>query len=214
MTVVVNEIFYSIQGESLFSGRPCVFIRLTGCNLRCSYCDTVYAYSDGVEMEIPDILDRIARYNCPLIELTGGEPLLQPETQTLAVRLLEEEYEVIVETNGSVDIRIIDDRCAKIVDIKCPTSGENNKNDLENLNRLTQNDQLKFVIGNYEDFLFAKILIETKCADINRGNILFSPVFGKLVPSTLAEWILDIHLDVRLHLQLHRYIWPDKERGV
>ena len=214
MTLLVNEIFYSIQGESLYAGRPCVFVRLTGCNLRCSYCDTTFAYADGVEMEIADISAAVSGYKCPLIELTGGEPLLQPETPLLVHRLLNKGYVVLMETNGSLDIRMVDDRCIRIVDVKCPSSGESDKNDLENLNRLTKIDQLKFVIGNYEDFVFAKTLVLSACTHVARDRILFSPVFGKLVPSILAEWILNAHLDVRLHLQLHRCIWPGIERGV
>ncbi|MBU4126432.1 MAG: radical SAM protein, partial [Proteobacteria bacterium] len=156
MSLIVNEIFYSIQGESIYSGIPCVFIRLTGCNLRCSYCDTAYAYYEGVELRIEEILSRVDNYKCPLIEITGGEPLLQGDTPLLIDRLLEKKYEVLLETNGSIDISVVDNRCIKIVDIKCPSSGENDKNDLENLKRLNQKDQIKFVVGNREDYEFAK----------------------------------------------------------
>ena len=133
MTLWVNEIFYSIQGESLSAGRPCVFVRLTGCNLRCTYCDTRYAYEEGTMMAIADVVDRVSYFKCPLIEITGGEPLLQEGTPSLIYKLLENGYEVLLETNGSLDISGIDQRCIKIVDIKCPTSGESNKNDFDNI---------------------------------------------------------------------------------
>ncbi len=214
MTLLVNEIFYSIQGESLYSGRPCIFIRLTGCNLRCIYCDTAYAYEDGVKMDITEIMDKITAYNCSLVEVTGGEPLLQNKTPLLIYRLLEKGYEVMMETNGSLDIAVVDERCIKIVDIKCPASGESDKNDLENLKKLNNNDQIKFVIGNDEDYEYAKEIIDSKCPGFPKSQILFSPVAGEMEPDQLAEWILKDNLNVRLHLQLHKIIWPDKLRGV
>lgn len=214
MTLLVNEIFYSIQGESLYSGRPCIFIRLTGCNLRCIYCDTAYAYEDGVKMDITEIMDKITAYNCSLVEVTGGEPLLQNKTPLLIYRLLEKGYEVMMETNGSLDIAIVDERCIKIVDIKCPASGESDKNDLENLKKLNNNDQIKFVIGNDKDYEYAKEIIDSKCPGFPKSQILFSPVAGEMEPDQLAEWILKDNFNVRLHLQLHKIIWPDKQRGV
>jgi 7-carboxy-7-deazaguanine synthase len=214
MTLLVNEIFYSIQGESTFSGRPCIFVRLAGCNLRCSYCDTRYAYEQGVDMEITEIMNRIAAYQCQLVEITGGEPLLQSQTPILIYRLLENGYEVMLETNGSLDISRVDGRCVKIVDIKCPTSGESDKNDLENLNRLGSKDQVKFVIGNRSDYDYAKEIVHSISPDFSEEQILFSPVSEKIPPSRLAEWILEDNLNVRLHLQLHKIIWPDKLRGV
>ena len=144
MSLKVNEIFYSIQGESTFAGRPCVFVRLTGCNLRCSYCDTRYAYEEGNELEIDEILRRVKSYTCPLVEVTGGEPLIQKETPFLLRRLLDEGYQVLLETNGSQDISRVDKRCIKIIDIKCPSSGESDKNDLRNLEKLDQ-DEIKFI---------------------------------------------------------------------
>lgn len=156
MTLLVNEIFYSIQGESLSAGIPCVFVRLTGCNLRCSYCDTPYAYDEGTKMAITEILKEVAAFRCPVVEITGGEPLLQNNTPLLIQSLLEDGYEVLLETNGSIDIGLVDDRCIKIVDIKCPTSGESHKNNLYNLNRLNAVDQIKFVIGDREDFRYAQ----------------------------------------------------------
>lgn len=214
MTLLVNEIFYSIQGESTYSGRPCIFVRLAGCNLRCSYCDTRYAYEQGVKMELTEIVSRIADYKCPLVEITGGEPLLQSDTPTLIYRLLENGYEVLMETNGSLDIRGVDGRCIKIVDIKCPTSGESDKNDMENLKRLGPKDQVKFVIENRMDYEYAKETIDSNCPDFPEEQILFSPVSEGIAPAQLAKWILEDNLNVRLHLQIHKIIWPDRKRGV
>ena len=214
MTLLVNEIFYSIQGESTHSGRPCIFVRLTGCNLRCSYCDTRYAYEQGAKMELTEIVSRIADYKCPLVEITGGEPLLQSKTPTLIYKLLENGYEVLMETNGSLDISGVDGRCIKIVDIKCPTSGESDKNDMENLKRLRPKDQVKFVIENRIDYEYAKETIDSNCPDFPEEQILFSPVSEGIAPSQLAKWILEDNLNVRLHLQIHKIIWPDRKRGV
>ena len=215
MTLKVNEIFHSIQGESSFAGRPCVFVRLTGCNLRCSYCDTQYAYQQGTEIEIREIIDKVSLYRCPLVEITGGEPLIQEETPTLILELLNKGYEVLLETNGTQDISKVDDRCVRIVDVKCPSSGMENKNDPENICRLTQGDELKFVIGTEEDYTYAKGILDSP--DLKAGNpniINFAPAFGELHPKLLAEWILEDHLDVRLNLQIHKYIWGPEQRGV
>jgi len=215
VTLKVNEIFHSIQGESTYAGRRCVFVRLTGCNLRCSYCDTQYAYDEGEELEIDDILDRIASYQCSLVEITGGEPLIQQETPILVNRLLAGGYSVLVETNGSQDISQIDAHCVKIVDIKCPSSGESAQNDLENLNRLTDHDEVKFVIANREDYKFAKEMLGSLSSGFCRKRpVHLSPVFGKIEPKTVAEWILKDRLYVRLHLQLHKFIWSPNQRGV
>jgi len=214
MSLLVNEIFYSIQGESTYSGRPCTFIRLAGCNLRCSYCDTQYAYEEGVRMEVTQIMHRVAAYKCPLIEITGGEPLLQNKTPLLISKLLENRYIVLMETNGSLDIRRVDERCIKIVDIKCPSSHESDKNDLGNLKRLHSKDQIKFVIGNHEDYIYAKSIISSHCPVFPGDRILFSPVYEKILPADLADWILKDDLNVRLHLQIHKYIWPGREKGI
>ncbi|MEE8431498.1 MAG: radical SAM protein [Candidatus Desulfatibia sp.] len=214
MTLLVNEIFYSIQGESINSGRPCIFIRLTGCNLRCSYCDTRYAYEEGTPMDVGEILDRLAAYQCSLVEITGGEPLLQHDTPLLIHRLLENGYEVMMETNGSFDISRVDGRCMKIVDIKCPSSGASEKNDLKNLKRLNLIDQIKFVVGCREDYLYAKEIIKSIPPGFPMERVLFSPVSDKMSSDILAGWILEDALDVRLHLQLHKIIWPDEPRGV
>jgi len=214
MTIKVNEIFYSIQGEALFTGCPSVFVRLTGCNLRCSYCDTIYAYNEGRDMEIPDILHRLSDYNCRIVEITGGEPLLQDETPALVDRLLESNYTVLIETNGSMNINMINEKCIKIVDIKCPSSNESDKNDLQNLKRLSSHDQIKFVIGNRDDYEYAKTVMVLKNNSVPDYNVFFSTVTENLSPAKLAEWMLKDNLKARFQLQLHKIIWPDIERGV
>ena len=214
MTLIVNEIFYSIQGESLNSGRPCVFVRLTGCNLRCAFCDTGYAYEEGNEMEIGAIIDQVSAYHCTLVELTGGEPLVQEETPKLIDALIKNNYEVMMETNGTLDIDRVSNKCMRIVDIKCPSSGEAQNNDYRNIEKLTKRDQLKFVIGSREDYMFAKDVVSSECKTIEPDHILFSPVYDILMPDILAGWILKDRLNVRFHLQLHRIIWPDITRGV
>jgi 7-carboxy-7-deazaguanine synthase len=211
----VNEIFFSIQGESSHAGRPCAFIRLTGCNLRCSYCDTTYAYDEGSWLEIPEIERQIRSFDCRLVEITGGEPLLQAQTPELIRTLLDRQYTVLLETNGSREIGVVDERCIRIVDVKCPSSGESEKNRLENFDIITPNDEVKFVIGNREDFVYAKSIISTH---LSHGNglkpPLISPVFGRMNPESLARWILEDHLDVRLQIQLHKVIWGAEKRGV
>lgn len=215
MSLTVNEVFYSIQGESSFAGRPCVFIRLTGCNLRCSYCDTRYAYEEGTEMELDSIMDHVSSYRCPLVEITGGEPLIQEDTPQLIRRLLERGFEVLLETNGSQNIQRVDDRCIKVVDMKCPSSGMEARNDLENLKRLGSGDELKFVIGNRMDFEYAKgVLDEFRKYFSAKSPVHFSPVFGELEPKLLAQWILEERLEVRLQLPLHKILWDPNQRGV
>lgn len=211
MSLRVNEIFYSIQGESVYSGRPCILLRLTGCNLRCSYCDTLYAYEDGTEMDLDAIIKKVNSFKCTLVEITGGEPLIQPETPLLIYNLLENGLEVMIETNGSLDISVVDERCMKIVDMKCPSSMESDKNDLENLKRLNMKDQVKLVIGTRKDYEYAKMIIGLMPLDFPGHHILLSPVFGRIQSSKIANWILEDKLDVRFHLQLHNIIWPDGE---
>ena len=215
MPLKVNEIFYSIQGESTYAGRPCVFVRLTGCNLRCTYCDTQYAYKEGGIMEVNHIFEQVDPHQCRLVEITGGEPLAQDDTPILIESLLDDGYEVLLETNGSMDISGVDERCVKIVDIKCPSSGMKDRNDLENLNRLSHRDEIKFVLGTREDYEFAKQVIRYReLGPKMTSPINFSPIFGQLAPKDLAQWILEDHLEVRLHLQLHKYIWGPQARGV
>lgn len=215
MALKVNEIFYSIQGESSFAGRPCVFIRLTGCNLRCSYCDTQYAYDDGKKMSINEIMERVASYQCPLVEVTGGEPLIQKATPSLIWSLLEKGYEVLLETNGTQGMDQIDDRCVKIIDIKCPSSGESEMACLENLSKINDRDEMKFVIADRQDYEYSKKVMDNICSRSPRMNpVHFSPVFGNMDPKVLAKWILEDHLPVRLHLQLQKIIWGPSRRGV
>jgi len=214
MSLIVNEIFYSIQGESTHAGLPCVFVRLTGCNMRCAYCDTAYAYDKGHPMQISEILDSIAVFRCKVVEVTGGEPLLQDTTPDLISSLLRKNYQVLLETNGSFDIRMVDPRCARIMDVKCPGSGEHEKCDLANFKHLGKNDQVKFVIGDRRDYEYARDMLKKIPSSMPTGNLLFSPNTEKLAPAKLAEWILEDHLQTRLHLQLHKTIWPDIDRGV
>jgi 7-carboxy-7-deazaguanine synthase len=213
MHLIVNEIFYSLQGESLFAGLPCVFIRLTGCNLRCSYCDTQYAYVDGHAMSVEQILSHVAGYHCPLVEITGGEPLIQENTPELIHRLICNRYTVLLETNGSIGIGCVDSGCIKIVDIKCPGSGESHKNHLPNLNLLLPHDQVKFVLTDPMDYEFAKHIIHSTWGLHPPVPIFFSPAHHRLDPAELAEWMLKDCLNVRLHLQLHKIIWPGIEKG-
>jgi len=215
VTLKVNEIFYSIQGESSYAGYPCAFVRMTGCNLRCTYCDTRYAYEEGEALEIFEILDRVRSYGCPLVEVTGGEPLVQEETPALILCLLDAGFKVLLETNGSLDIGRTDPRCIRIVDMKCPSSGEVERNDLENLRRLTGRDELKFVLGDRSDYEYARGILQLmNQAPARVGHIHFSPVFGELAPDLLAGWILEDRLEARLSLQIHKIIWDPVQRGV
>jgi 7-carboxy-7-deazaguanine synthase len=213
----VNEIFYSIQGESTFAGMPCQFIRLTGCNLRCHDCDTRYAYHEGVEMSVAQITGRIRAVGCPLVEVTGGEPLIQPDTPGLIKAMLDEGFEVLLETNGSLDISVVDARCVRIMDLKCPSSGMADHNRLENLQHLTDRDQIKFVVGDREDYGFARDFVASGplASFVARGGtVLFSPVHDRLSPRDLAGWILEDQIRVRLQIQLHKIIWGAEVRGV
>jgi 7-carboxy-7-deazaguanine synthase len=208
----VNEIFYSIQGESSFSGIPFVFIRLTGCNLRCAYCDTKYAYEEGEKLTVGQVLKEVEEFECDYVEVTGGEPLLQENTPLLVDSLIDKGFKVLVETNGTKDISVLSDEAIIIMDIKCPSSGEVGKMDWKNLNRLKSKDEVKFVIAEKSDYDWAKGIIEEKDL-IGKVKILMSPVTEKLPPALLANWILEDNLDVRLQLQLHRILWPDAKRG-
>lgn len=214
MALTINEIFHSIQGESLHAGRPCIFIRLTGCNLRCSYCDTRYAFSEGRPMEMEAILAQIPSFDCRLVELTGGEPLLQNEATDLITVLLDAGYEVLLETNGSRPIEGVDPRCVRIVDVKCPGSGESERMHWANLAHLTAKDQLKFVIQDRADYDYAVSVTRRKPDLLPWDHLLFSPLRDKLPPSELARWMLADGLEARLQLQLHTIIWPDRDRGV
>ena len=209
----ITEIFKSVQGESSFTGLPCVFVRLTGCNLRCQYCDTEYAFYGGKGMTIDETIKVIKEFGLRLVEITGGEPLLQTESLDLMKRLLSLDYKVMLETGGSISIQDVPKEVIKIVDLKCPSSGEMGKNDLKNLFRLAGHDEVKFVIGNREDYEWSRgILEEYKLQD--KANILFSPIFDVLSLRLLAEWILEDNLSVRLQTQLHKHIWDKHATGV
>lgn len=205
----INEIFFSIQGESSRAGLPCIFVRLTGCNYRCRYCDTDYAYEEGRVMAIEEIVDIVKSFPCSLVEITGGEPLLQGETPSLVVHLLELGFDVMLETNGSLPIDLIDSRCHRIVDFKCPDSGEAEGNDWGNIKRLKELDEVKFVLSSRTDFDFAcKTLQRITRENPPFTNIaLFSPNTALLEPRLLAEWILQSGIRVRLQMQLHKLLW-------
>jgi 7-carboxy-7-deazaguanine synthase len=209
----VNEIYYSIQGESTFAGKPCVFIRLTYCNLRCSYCDTEYAFYEGEDKSIEEVVDEVKKYNCKLVEVTGGEPLVQKEAIHLMKKLCDDGYEVLLETGGSLPIDSVDKRVRVILDLKCPSSNMKGKNLYENLDHLKPIDEVKFVIGAREDYEWAKEIIN-KYKINEKCEILFSVVFDKLEPLTLTTWILEDKLNVRFQLQMHKFIWKPEERGV
>jgi len=214
LSLIVNEIFNSIQGESSYAGLPCTFIRLTGCNLRCSYCDTTYAYHEGSERSINKILKKVLSLMCGLVEITGGEPLMQEETPTLIDALIQEKYTVLLETNGTFNLNAVNNKCIKIVDFKCPSSNEK-KNDLYNLKRLSCHDEIKFVIANKTDYIYAKKILRIIRQQLSLENTVhFSPVFDCLEPKNLAKWIIGDHLDVRLNMQLHKIIWDRNKRGV
>lgn len=209
----INEIFFSIQGESTFAGKPCVFIRLTYCNLRCSYCDTEYAFHDGKDMQIDEIIAEVRKYNCNLVEVTGGEPLFQKGSNELLTRLCDEGFSVLLETGGHMPIEDVDDRVTIILDIKTPSSKMAKKNLYTNFEHLKSFDEIKFVIGSREDFDFSLETIK-KHDLIDKNNILFSSVFDELENQKLAEWILEENINVRMQLQMHKYIWDPNKIGV
>lgn len=212
MPVTVTEIFHSIQGESSHAGRPCTFVRLSGCNLRCAWCDTQYSWEPGKAMSRKDVLWAVARHRCRLVEITGGEPLAQRETPLLAKKFLEHGYEVLVETNGTLPIDVLDERVTAIVDIKCPSSAMHTVTDWSNLERLREKDELKFVIADREDFEYAADIVRRILPQVR--PIHFSPVLAQLAPAELSAWILEEKLPIRLGLQLHKLIWDPETRGV
>jgi 7-carboxy-7-deazaguanine synthase len=212
--LTVNEIFHSIQGESTFAGEPCVFVRLTACDLRCSWCDTVYAFHEGRKMSVDDVVAEVERYGCPTVEVTGGEPLLQQDVYALMSRLLEGGKRVLLETGGHRSIEHVPAGVIRIVDVKCPGSGEADKMDWANLQRLSATDQVKFVIRDRQDYEFARDVVAREQLSGRAGCVLFSPVHGVMHARELAEWILADRLAVRLQLQAHKYIWSPDTRGV
>ena len=207
----VNEIYASIQGESSHTGLPCVFVRLTGCNLRCSWCDTAYAFHEGRELSLEEVVQQVETFSLPLVEITGGEPLMQEDVYPLMEALLEKGYKVMLETGGAIPIDRVPETVIKIVDIKCPGSGEDKKNHLQNLEFLSEHDELKFVLLDRADYEWSRELLKS----INPTNqILFSPVYDKLDLKDLSQWILEDKLPVRLQTQLHKVIWSKNAIGV
>ena len=209
----VNEIFHSIQGEARAAGRPCVFVRLTGCNLRCSWCDTEYAFHEGRRMTVDEVLAEVASSGCRLVEVTGGEPLLQAESVVLMQRLLAGGYEVLLETGGGVGIEAVPPGVGIILDIKCPGSGEAEANVWSNLDLLPQGSQVKLVVRDQDDFLWAADTVRSRELT-PRFDVFVAPVQGRCDPGDLAAWILKSGLDVRLQIQLHKVLWPNRDRGV
>ena len=209
----VTEIYKSVQGESTYVGLPCVFVRLTGCNLRCVWCDTAYAFDGGKKLSIEQIIDQIKSYGIDLVEITGGEPLLQNEVLLLMENLLKNKFLVMLETGGSLSIKNVPSQVIKILDLKCPGSGEENKNDWSNLDHLSSKDQIKFVIADRNDYEWSRSVLQSYKLD-KKVQILFSPVFGKLTLKDLTEWILEDNIAVRLQTQLHKHIWDKNKIGV
>ncbi|HJT17207.1 MAG TPA: 7-carboxy-7-deazaguanine synthase QueE [Thermoanaerobaculia bacterium] len=208
----VTEIFHSIQGESSHAGRPCVFVRLTGCNLRCRWCDSEYTFTGGERMSLDEVMVKVRGYGCDLVEVTGGEPLAQAEAFDLIQRLCDERFEVLIETSGSIDIAPVDKRATIVLDIKCPGSREAEKNRWENLEYLKPDDEIKFVIADRADYDWARSVVEERSLD--RWTVLFSPVWGEMDLKSLAEWMLADRVPARLQTQLHKHIWGAEARGV
>lgn len=213
MAIKINEIYFSIQGESTHTGRPCVFIRLTYCNLRCTYCDSEHAFYEGEDMTIKEIISKIKTWNCNLIEVTGGEPLLQKECLDLLNELIAHKYEVLLETGGSLPINKVPKKVKRIVDFKCPSSGMEKKNLWSIINDLQPHDEVKFVIGNKQDFNWSKNIIEQYKLN-EKCELLMSPTFGQIDPESLVNWILETNLPVRMQLQIHKIIWHHDKKGV
>lgn len=209
----VNEIFHSIQGESTRAGLPCVLVRLTGCQMRCTWCDTTYSFHEGDWQSLDQVLATVAAFECPMVELTGGEPLLQPAAPELLRRLCDAGYEVLLETGGGIDIAPVDPRVRRIVDVKCPASGESDNNHWPNLDLLTERDEVKFVLADEADYRFACDIVR-RYDLASRCPVHFSPVHGSVDLQALAGWILRDRLGVRLQLQLHKFIWHPQQRGV
>ena len=212
--VTINEIFYSVQGESTYAGRPCVFVRLTACDLRCSWCDTPYAFHEGSKRTVADVVAEVERYDCALVEVTGGEPLLQEDVYPLMNELLARGKTVLLETGGHRSTARVPGPVVTILDVKCPGSGEAGRMDWENLNRLRPRDEVKFVVTDRVDYEYARDAIARHDLATRAAAIHMSPVHGVLDPKTLSEWVLADRLPVRVQLQLHKYIWSAETRGV
>ena len=212
--LTINEIFHSIQGESRRAGEPCVFVRLTACDLRCSWCDTPYAFHEGRKRSVDDVVAEVEGYGCPLVEVTGGEPLLQDDVYPLMERLLERGHTVMIETGGHRSIARVPAAVLKIVDVKCPGSGESHRNHWENLALVGPGDEVKFVIKDRADYEYARDVVAQYGLIGKVGAVLFSPVHGVQDARQLSEWVLADRLKVRVQLQLHKFIWSPETRGV
>jgi 7-carboxy-7-deazaguanine synthase len=212
--LTVNEIYQSVQGESTWAGLPCVFVRLTFCDLRCTYCDTEYAFYEGNKMPLEEIVDKVRSFGCPLVEVTGGEPLLQPNCVPLLARLCEAGFTVLLETSGSHDIASVDSRVHRIMDLKTPSSGECGRNLYANVAHLTERDEVKFVVGSREDYEWMREKMREHDLAAKVRAVLLSPVFGKISPSDIVAWMLEDKLPARFQLQMHKFIWEPRARGV
>jgi len=212
--LTINEIFYSIQGESTYAGRPCVFVRLTACDLRCSWCDTTYAFHEGRKQSLDEVLAEVDRLDCPLVEVTGGEPLLQDDVYPLMQSLLDRGRTVLLETGGHRSTANVPRSVITILDVKCPGSGEAHRNDWSNLGRLQPHDEVKFVVKDRADYEYARDVISVRALPEHAAAVHLSPVHGVLDAKTLSEWVLADHLPARVQLQLHKYIWSPDARGV
>ena len=213
MKLKINEIYYSIQGESSYTGLPCIFIRLTYCNLRCSYCDSEYTFYEGKDMTINEILNDIKKYDCNLVEVTGGEPLLQKRCIDLLKELVNLNYKILLETSGSLTIKNVPKEVTNIIDFKCPSSKMEKKNLWKNIDYIKPSDEVKFIIENREDYEWSKNVIK-KFNLTEKCNVLLSPSYMKIEPKKITKWILSDNLNVRFQIQLHKEIWDDKEKGV
>jgi 7-carboxy-7-deazaguanine synthase len=211
--LLIHEIYRSLQGESTFAGLPCVFVRTAVCGQRCVWCDTPHAFTEGEELELEEVIRRVTDYGCPLVEITGGEPLLQPEVHPLMTALADAGMTVLLETSGAEDVSPVDSRVHIIMDLKCPDSGECERNRFSNLDHLKLTDEIKFVIASRRDFDWTVQTIREHQLD-ERFTVLLSPVFDRIELADLAAWLLESGLDVRLQLQMHKYIWDPKARGV
>jgi 7-carboxy-7-deazaguanine synthase len=212
--LTVNEIYQSVQGESTWAGLPCVFVRLTFCDLRCTYCDTEYAFYEGNKMPLDEIVDKVRGFGCPLVEVTGGEPLLQPNCIPLLAQLCEAGFTVLLETSGSHDIAPVDPRVHRIMDLKTPSSGESGRNLYTNIAHLTERDEVKFVVGSREDYEWTREKMREHDLASKVRAVLLSPVFGKISPSDIVAWMLEDKLPARFQLQMHKFIWEPRARGV
>jgi len=213
-TLTINEIYHSIQGESTWAGEPCVFVRLTFCDLRCTYCDTEYAFYEGKKQTLAEIASAVAAFHCPLVELTGGEPLLQKNALPLLTMLADAGHIVLLETSGAHDISGVDPRVHRIMDLKTPGSGESARNLFSNIDHLTERDEVKLVIGSREDYEWARENVRQFDLPKRCRAVLFSPIFGRIDPREIVEWILADRLPVRFQLQMHKFIWTPAQRGV